>query len=106
MRSVHLVTSCSNGNGCAVISSSPSVSWDDPLLTTFPTSCCGKLPLGIGAHACRFVFVHPLEHAQTKSSSLGVHSSPLEIISACVKMLGINLGTWFREQQRQTGQRT
>ena len=65
--------------------------------------CCLQ---GIGAQTCGFVFVHPLEHTQTKSSSLGVHSSPLEIISACVKMLGINLGTCFREQQRQTGQRT
>jgi hypothetical protein len=58
------------------------------------------------AHACRSAFVHPPEHFQTKSSSLGVHSSPLELITTRVRRLGMNLGTCFREQQRQTGQRT
>src|SRR5580704_6343180 len=41
-----------------------------------------------GAHACRSVFVHPPEHFQTKSSSLGVHSSPLELITTRVRRLG------------------
>ena len=71
-----------------------------------PSPCPDCCLQGIGAQTCGFVFVHPLEHTQTKSSSLGVHCSPLEIISAWVKMLGINLGACFREQQRQTGQST
>src|SRR6266849_1987100 len=52
---------------------------------------------GFRPRACRFVFLHPLEHTQTKSP---LHRKHLPLPKVWEKL------TSFREQQRHIGQRT